>query len=184
MWTAAARSGWQTSWPARWAPPPWLGSCLLLLCLLLRSHRTHAAPAPAARLRPSAPDRFHVANPILPQLPDCYFWELQYRPLVPGQPLGAWEAVEVGQTMEVTVDGLEPGTRYAFRHAQFGNCVTLWYAAEASGWLWACWERACSCGLGCTHTPACHPTCSPVCLAHPSCRSITLQGTALQARAG
>ena len=59
------------------------------------------------------------------QLPDCYFWELQYRPLIAGQPPGHWETLEVGQTMEVTVTGLEPGTRYAFRQAVLLRCVVL-----------------------------------------------------------
>ncbi len=60
---------------------------------------------------------FLSTTPAPLQLPDCYFWELQYRPLVPGQPLGPWETLEVGQSMEVTVPGLEPGTRYSFRQA-------------------------------------------------------------------
>ena len=50
------------------------------------------------------------------QLPECFFWELQYRPILPSQPLGAWEEVEVHTGgLEATVSGLQPGTKYAFR---------------------------------------------------------------------
>ena len=72
-----------------------------------RLPRPHLRPLPCG-----------TAPPASPQLPDSYYWELQYRPLIPGasQPAG-WQTLEVGRVMEVEVTGLEPGTRYAFRHA-------------------------------------------------------------------
>lgn len=66
-----------------------------------------ATPTPPLPLPPS---------PWCVQLPDCFFWELQYRALIPNQPLGGWDELEVATGgMEVEVTGLDPGTKYAFR---------------------------------------------------------------------
>ena len=50
------------------------------------------------------------------QLPENFFWELQYRPLIPSQPLPAWQLLEVATGgLEAEVGDLDPGTKYAFR---------------------------------------------------------------------
>lgn len=55
------------------------------------------------------------------QLPPSYFWELQYRPILPSQPLGEWQEVEVRSgLLSEQVTGLSPGTKYAFRWAAGG----------------------------------------------------------------
>jgi hypothetical protein len=44
-------------------------------------------------------------------MPDCFYWELQYRPIIPSHPLGAWQELQVSSgELEAEVGGwtLEP----------------------------------------------------------------------------
>ena len=60
------------------------------------------------------PARLPAFLPV--QLPDCFYWELQYRPLIPSHPPGACQQLQVHSgELEAEVGGLDPGTKYAFR---------------------------------------------------------------------
>lgn len=88
-------------WRAAWDGVAWCGEWGSSSCSTRHTHTTHL-------WRPALP-------PSL-QPPDCFYWELQYRAVIPGQQPGEWEEVEVRNgLMRVEVGGLMPGTKYAFR---------------------------------------------------------------------
>lgn len=105
------------------------GACRNLRAFIRAKVRPQACPSVRWTLwLCCVPPQLAPAPPPAPlaQLPACFFWELQYRAIVPNQQLGAWEELEVANGgMEVEVTGLDPGTKYAFRWVGEGGpaCV-------------------------------------------------------------
>lgn len=59
--------------------------------------------------------RLPSASPT--QTPAGFFWEVEFRPLIPSQPASDWQRLRLagGDSLVAEVTGLEPGTKYAFR---------------------------------------------------------------------
>ena len=143
-------------------------------CVQLPVHRRHAklhccppcfgtwaCPTCWTHLPASLPACPPDLTTCLLQMPDCFYWELQYRPIIPSHPPGAWQELQVQSgELEAEVGGLDPGTKYAFRcvrgqarrcHTWLAHCLVAAAAAAALQIAARCWGWAEHVGLA---TPA------------------------------